>query len=585
VLDGRRSITSIDDIEALLTEALVKLRLPSDYGVLLEGSTAEGFGNRTSDIDFLIVTEGPQSQRLPMVMFINGRRVEVRIRCAAEIVSHATYIHNAGVCDETKIAGLSRDELDNFQRVSHALVVRDSSAVQRLLAFHNRELFKSIACRWHTLRAIQAGNRAWLMHHFGNSEASAAWIRSAVVAAGKARVAALGELYMTDKWLDLQFLRANVDKSLRERVWTLIDHRPSSDGVAEYLGRCLLLMKDLGVEGCQTLLSEVQIVPRSGITTWQLGTQVCALRDRIELYVFGSTAARMWRSIVFWRSISQVIKRSKVDDDDALECIERFHRLGLIEAAWSNGDTWRRTGAAPMILPTGPFVSFDGFHIVQLAATDVAMLAVPAPRLCFSGAEFVWASICLENAWEDFIGVYEQKQWKLVQTALQRLVGWACEVLFSAFAISPVPDIQEVAMRIDEIPAVSPDLAAEARRLRALSCNNEDDALAERREVEAFLRRIKEIIGGEFFPSTFDGADDWRYTLEYGFDWGRLAGFVDPTLSDGRTFPIEEVRDMLALDRSKGRVSNSGVATYALNQFGRWRRSSVSSPSEARAQQ
>jgi hypothetical protein len=573
MLDDRRDVTGTDDVENLLTEALRRLRLPNAYGVLLEGSVAEGFGNRTSDIDFLIVTEGPQSKRLPTVMFIDGRRVEIRIRCATEIADHAAHILGAGAGGGARIAALSRDELDIFQRFSHALVLRDSPVVRLLLAAHDRELFKSIALRWHALRAIRASNRAWLMLHFGNSESSAAWMRNALVAAGKAGVAAAGELYITDKWLDLQYRRATFDKTLRERMWSLVGQRPTEDELTEHLGKCLLLMKDLGVEGSQTDLNEVQIVPRAGITTWQLGAQVCVLRDRTEIYVLGSTAARVWRSIVFWTPIAQVIKRGRVDEKDARECIERFHRLGLIEVAWADGDTWLRMGAAPMVLPAGPFVSFDGFRVAQLGSKDVALFAVPAARLCFSGAEFVWASMCLENAWEDFIGVYEQKHWKLVQTSLQRLVSWACLILFSAFGVSPAPDIQEVTARIDEIPAVSPDLAAEALRLRLLDCDCEADAIAGRKEVEAFLHKVKEIIGGRLFPSSFEHADDWRSSLEYGFEWGRLASFIDPTLSaDGRSFPVEEVRDMLAVNQGETRAEAIGVATYAGNDFGRWRR-------------
>jgi predicted nucleotidyltransferase len=581
MLDDRRDTTGTDDIQNLLTEALRRLRLPNTYGVLLEGSVAEGFGNRTSDIDFLIVTEGPQSKRLPTVMFIDGRRVEVRIRCADEIADHAAHILGAGGRGDAKIGALSRDELDIFQRFAHAIVLRDSPIVRLLLASHDRELFRSIALRWHALRAIRASNRAWLMRHFGKSESSAAWMRNALIAAGKAGVAAVGELYITDKWLDRQYRRANFDKTLRDRMWSLIDQRPTEDELPEHLDKCLLLMKDFGVDGCQTDLSDVQIVPRAGITTWQLGAQVCVLRDKTEIYVFGSTAARMWRSIVFWMPIAHVIKRAKVDEKGARECIERFHRLGLIEVAWADGDTWLRTGAAPMILPTGSFVSFDGFHVAQLGAKDVGLFAVPAPRLCFSGAEFVWANMCLENAWEDFIGVYEQKHWKLVQTALQRLVGWACLILFSACGVSPAPDIQEVTTRIDEIPAVAPDLAAEALRLRLLRCDSEDDAIAGRKEVETFLHKVKEIIGGRFFPSSFEHADDWRSSLEYGFDWGRMASFVDPSLSsDGRSFPMEEVRDMLAVNQGEARAEGIGVATYASNNFGRWHRGGSGAPAE-----
>jgi hypothetical protein len=581
MLDDRRDVTGTDDVKNLLAEALRRLRLPNNYGVLLEGSVAEGFGNRTSDIDFLIVTEGPQSKRLPTVMFIDGRRVEIRIRCAAEIADHAAHILGAGAGGEATIAALSRDELDIFQRFAHATVLRDSPVVRLLLASHDRELFKSIAMRWHARRAIRASNRAWLMRHFGKSESSAAWMRNALVAAGKAGVAAAGELYITDKWLDLQYHRATFDKTLRQRMWSLVDQRPTEDELTEYLGKCLLLMKDLGVEGCQTDLSEVQIVPRAGITTWQLGSQVCVLRETTEIYVLGSTAARMWRSIVFWTPIAEVIKRSKVDTNDARECIERFHRLGLIEVTWADGDTWLRTGAAPMILPTGPFVSFDGFRVAELGTKDVVLFAVPAPRLCFSGAEFVWASMCLENAWEDFIGVYEQKQWKLVQTALQRLVAWACLILFSAFGVSPAPDIQEVTTRVGEIPAVTPDLAAEALRLRLLRCDCEADAIARRKEVETFLQKVKQILGGRLFPSSFEHADDWRSSLEYGFEWGRLASFVDPTLSaDGRSFPMEEVRDMLAVPQGEARAEDIGVATYAGNNFGRWRRGGIGAPTE-----
>ena len=53
-------------------------RQPS--AVFLEGSIAEGFGNERSDIDFVaIIDDGTEMATMPYILFIENRRVEVRL--------------------------------------------------------------------------------------------------------------------------------------------------------------------------------------------------------------------------------------------------------------------------------------------------------------------------------------------------------------------------------------------------------------------------------------------------------------------------------------------------------------------------
>jgi predicted nucleotidyltransferase len=59
-------------------------RAPS--AVFLEGSIAEGFGNERSDVDFVaIVDNGLEPATMPYILFLDGRRIEVRMLSPARL--------------------------------------------------------------------------------------------------------------------------------------------------------------------------------------------------------------------------------------------------------------------------------------------------------------------------------------------------------------------------------------------------------------------------------------------------------------------------------------------------------------------
>jgi hypothetical protein len=85
-----------------------------------------------------------------------------------------------------------------------------------------------------------------------------------------------------------------------------------------------------------------------------------------------------------------------------------------------------------------------------------------------------------------------------------------------------------------------PHLAATARRLVRLCVHDHDEAFDARAEIDQFVSDVQAASGGEMFPSSFASAEQWQETLRYGYQWLRMAGYLDAYLE------LDEARDLLS---------------------------------------
>ena len=181
------------EIEGILAETFSRIEPPRDAAVVLAGSIAEGFGNPTSDVDFLFVAPG--SEALPpvrTVLWIAGRRVEVHYRSVAWLRDFSSRVGGLDPDRREDVRSLSRSDLELYQQFcfSVPLVARpfldevralyEPGRIAALVAAH----FRGVAAE----RIVRAASALWL----DGAPVAIAWTRSAVRAAAKAWMAGLG---------------------------------------------------------------------------------------------------------------------------------------------------------------------------------------------------------------------------------------------------------------------------------------------------------------------------------------------------------------------------------------------------------
>ncbi|WP_431949462.1 AMP-binding protein [Nocardia lijiangensis] len=647
-------------VRQLLDSALESVALPADSAVLFEGSLAEGFGNEGSDVDFLAVVPGTEElPTLPTVLFIDGRRVEVRTRSAAQL---RRQLDQAAADDPAP----DEDLLNRCQRFLRATVVRPGTVdIDGLRALLPHDDFRTRMAEWWTARAVQALRYAAALRALRSLDEASEWARDGLLQAMKAWAARRGETYLETKWLPHQLDRIgphDVIERYRELsepgTWNLLagngdampepttngyrtvepdsssatafgslrgdngdamsepttdghrtvepeslsatafgslrgdngdamseprtnGHRtiapdsssatasgppqtglhpdaPIPDSAAYHSAEDATwqhlwqLAADLGIEEATDDPHRILFARRPGVTTWTIGGRVHVVRDDRDVFALSDAGTRAWRSVVFKHSVRDVLARSP--HDIATELAE-FVRLGLV------GLQWRGAGpiepALAMCKPAAPYTPVPSAHRPALGLTGAArddaiatLSPLPARRFTECALHLVWSNIVLENAREDLAGAVKNGQGGVADIAAHRLVAMAVRILLSAFGIHPLPaDVSPAATVARLLPPGAPRRAEvlahldAARRVRFSALLRDGDTLAGLAILDDFVEVVRGVAGGAdaavAFPASFDSREQWRRTLAIGYDWLRLAAYLNTDL------PLDEARDLL----------------------------------------
>ncbi|MEU2254154.1 AMP-binding protein [Nocardia xishanensis] len=562
--DSAAPTLPVERVRQLLDAAQESIALPDDSAVLFEGSLAEGFGNEGSDVDFLaVVPGGDDLPTLPTVLFIDGRRVEVRTRSVAQL---RRQLEQAAAGDP---AGLDEDLLNRCQRFLRATVVRPGSMdLDTLRALLPHDDFGSRVADWWTARAVHALRYAVALRTLRAFDEAGEWARDGLLQAVKAWAARRGETYLETKWLPSQLdrigahdvidrYRALTDPAAWPEADDGIHGDPSTNGrrprTEDAIWRQLWeLVTDLGIERSDDP-HRILFARRPGVTTWTIGGRVHVVRDDRDVFALSDDAARAWRSVVFKHSLRDVLARSS---RDIVTELAEFVRLGLV------GLQWRCAGpiepALAMCKPVTHYTPVPSAHRPALGLTGAArddaiatLAPLPARRFTECGLHLVWSNIVLENAREDLAGAVKNGQGGVADIAAHRLVAMAVRVLLSAFGIHPLPaDVAPAATVARSVPPgarrraeVLAQLDA-ARRVRFSELlQGGGDTMAGLAILDDFVALVREVAGGAdaalVFPASFDSREQWRRTLAIGYDWLRLAAYLNTDL------PLDEARDLL----------------------------------------
>ncbi|MFQ6327379.1 AMP-binding protein [Nocardia sp. CWNU-33] len=575
-------------VRQLLERALETVVVPRDSVVLFEGSLAEGFGNEGSDVDFLVLAPGDEEMpTLPTVLFIDGRRVEVRTRSQAQLRRQLAQVAAAGNPTE-----LDEDLLNRCQRFLRATVVRsgtpDVAELRSLLPYSG---FTELMAHWWTARATQALRFAVALRALGAHAEAGGWARDGLLQAMKGWAARHGESYLETKWLPQQLDRIGRDdlidryRDTSDPARWAFDHQARKVGDAEpgsgaehhavpvsvaeadrpgdaqagaateqlTWQKVWELAAGLGVPAVADDPHEILFARRPRVTTWTIGGRVHVVRDDRDVFVLSDPAARAWRSVVFRHSVRDVLARAQ--SDIAAELSE-FIRLGFVGLQWRGGELIEP--ALAMCKPVQPYTPVPSTSAPALGVTGAAgddpivtLSALPATRFTECALNLVWSNIVLENAREDLAGAVKNSQGAVADIAAHRLIAMAVRVVLSAFGIHPLPaDVApaETVLRILPSHASGRDQLLTQLKSAQQVCFSDilrtsGDISAGLAVLDDFVALVRRIAGGSEsatgFPASFDSREQWRRTLAIGYDWLRLAGYLNTDL------PLDEARDLL----------------------------------------
>lgn len=536
-------------LSGLADQALARVDAPAGWAVLLEGSIAEGFGNSSSDIDLLLVADGPgELPTMPSIFFIDGHRVEIRTRSAVQVTGQLRAAAAQCAAGPRRIARLSEDLLNRCQRFLHGLPLRHPGLLENLGKQLPAGDFAALMAAWWAEHGRQSLRHAIALAELGNGAEAVAWARAGLLQAVKSWAAGRGETYLEPKWLSLQLDRIGPDERAR-RYWRLA----GAEAADPVLDDCLELAADLGVTGCPADPGRLIVDRVPGVTTWQTGDRVHVIRASQDVFALGDTAAAVWRSVVWGRALPNVLAAAGAaaarvsGAGQAGPLLATFLSYGLL------GMTWRGGGpvvpALPLAAPAGPvspppalgsalssvLVGLGGAPASGPCAVD--LVPMPARRFGAAALALGWSNVLIENAREDLAGALDREQWRVAELAVSRALAAGLRGLLSAYGVNPLPADPEVRGALALLPAGIDPIRRAADGLAGRAIAGAGQGATARADLDDFVGLVRQAVGG--FPSSFASAGGWQATLDIGYDWLRLGGYLDSAL------PIDEARDLL----------------------------------------
>ena len=531
-------------LQNLLDESLKQVALPADCAIGLEGSLAEGFGNDTSDIDFIVIDDRDteaEHKTMPALLFIDGRRIEVRVRSRAQVRAQLRELRRSMGRGRRGGGNVSEDLLDRCQRLKRAMPLRAASrlrAVQDLLP--DAELSR-IVSSWFTFRAGHAARCAAVLLELGRMQEATSWGRVAANQSAKAWAAAHDETYLSPKWLTQQLGRVPGDQRMLERFAELDSPTSAESDPAGYVRECIAFARDAGVPRIDGGIDAVTVAAAPHVTTWQIGRRVHVVRHRETIFALSAAAARVWRSLAFGKPLGAMLKRL---NDGERAFLADMHRLGLIHFRWRGAGRIVTRGACGAVAARSrPVVSINGAVLAEEdeAACRAHLLPIPAAKFASAGMALMWSNMMIENAVEDAVGALAAQQWGTLENTARRMLREACLCILSSLGLSPLPHTEEAVAclaGIDEVPESLRRRALELSfRLRIRTSQQARDCLD---ELAGFVQRARQLAHSSTYPSCFESAGEWRNVIELGYDWARMGAYLDSS------FPYDEVRDLLA---------------------------------------
>jgi hypothetical protein len=554
-------ILSDEYLQSLLDQVLSCVDASPTAGIALEGSIAEGFGNESSDIDFVIVDDSERKfVAMPTLLFLDGRRIEVRTRSVQDVRDDAERIVAAGENTGRRLSRTSYDEIDRWQRLAGAYPLRNHSLIESVQGLVPADDVRVLVNRWFSTIACESARCAIALSVLGQSREAINWVQTALDQSAKAWLALRGETYLGLKWISRQFARVADGLEVQARYISLVHGVDKERDPDEYVAECLSAIGAFGIAGCERDARSVVLGLARDVTTWQIGHCVYVVRARRDVFAFDSEVEAVWRSLAFDVPIPVVLGRCQ-NSELAGELIAEFHRLGLLRFCWRGGGEIQVRGAfsAPPQM-AARIVSLSGEPQSDSEGGGISLVPLTASRFAAAGMALAWANVEIENAREDALGAVASEQWGVLRAAARRMVRKASVAVLSAHGVVLLPGkgseedgglggtswqrretVEEACSQLATIGNVPQDIVEVLGDIEADSqVYNKEEALRLLEVLDGVVARVRQFVGASTFPSSFNSAAGWRETVEMGYDWIRLGAYMDST------FPVDEAREVLA---------------------------------------
>lgn len=534
---GDRS-PDLSGVRALLEQACAQAVVPDDATVHFEGSLAEGFGNNGSDIDFLLIVPGNDDQAvMPTVLFLGGRRVEVRSQSHDQVRRRLLRLRSA--IDNGSWRGVTEDVLNRVQRFLRGLPLRVGPRYGDLLGIVSYQECADLIARWWLRRAAHCLRHSAALVLLDHQREAVTWAREGLLQSMKAFLARHGEAYVEIKWLSMQIerVRTRSDTGVVELLdeYQALDNRRCDDP-RDLVQAMLDLAARLGAPTVVIDPERVVVRRAAGVTTWPIGSTTHVVRGRADVFVLSPEYAESWRRVVFGQTLASTRAEAR--------CLRAFAQHGLITLAWRGAGVIRPAAAmcdpdrplTPLPSSRRPVVTIDGAPIDG----DISRSPLMPRAFAECAGALMLANMVLENAREDFAGALKDEQWPVATLCGRRIAVMAVRVLCSAWGVTPLPADAVLADRLEHLVPEHCPLAQPARELIGLRIRDRDEAVHAQDDLDRLVAGVREVTAGEKFPASFTSREQWQQTLRRGYQWLRLGHYL------GAYVELDEVRDLLA---------------------------------------
>jgi predicted nucleotidyltransferase len=526
-------------LHGLLDSALERVRLPASYGVVLEGSIAEGFGNQASDVDFLVVVDCDERfAATPNVTLLAGRKVDVRFRSTLEVredVDRVLRRHRTA-------RPVPSHTLDRCQRLHGAKTLRSGEPIEVARRILRAVPFEEVVSAHFAKRASVAAKTAQAMLMLDRARLAVSWMHRAAIDAVKSWLAAHGETYLEPRWISHQLSRLGQATQLDLVQRLLGAHAASSDRPEEYVAQALDLIAQLGVDVDEMVASDLTIARCRGVTTWRIRSTTHVLRGRSEVFVLGRAADLVWRRLVFGRSLPDVLAGVDLDGTEARSIVAQFVKLGLVGLRWRRGAVIGdacREGSSPSW--GGPLISAEG-GVHALGGQAVALLPISADRFAASGLSLAWGSAMVANARADLAGALADEQWGVFDVALRRVVVRVCLLALGVCGVYPLPAPEQASesLRSHDGGERRALLSLLSRVERGLAIRDANRAEAVLSELDRAIEELAATIGSTTLIAAAWSEAALSDTVADLYDWVRIGAYLKVPM------PRDDLEQLLA---------------------------------------
>jgi hypothetical protein len=530
-------------LSRLLDQALEHFEAPAGCAIVLEGSLAEGFGNETSDVDFLVLDETPRDFNvLPTLLFLDGRRVEMRIRSVEKMRGYLRVVRDVAAGDRVATGHLDEEDLDRCQRFLKAKVLRNPELVDLVRSELGEDEFAETVSMWFGSHARTSARCAYLLLLLEDQQAAAAWARSALTQAAKSLLARHGETYLAKKWLSTQLERAAAQIDLYSVIMRLESPRRARSDPRKYVREVLEILPNLGVNSDKFDANYLHLQKVAGVTTWQIGSRLHVVSADHGIFVLGRKATKVWRCLTFGRPLPEILEHVSRDGSESVKLIADFHALGLVDVVWKEVGriAMERVSGGP---PTAvrPLVTLEGGLADDTDDDAVTLLSGDPQKFVAAGGMLAYSCMVVDNSREDAIGALQAEQWRVFERAIRRLVRYCSMMVLSAWEAYPPPPLEEAPLHLSRIrTGIAKWVVSEIIELDDVVVDDSRTAHTVLQRANRVYAEVRRLADSDTFPDAFASASDWDRALRIGNDWARLGAYLDAP------FPLEQARELIA---------------------------------------